>query len=76
MMGIWTRAPVSRSWHPATLALPRAAVTVNPVIRGTWHDVRVDAVATLEVPVTVKDREATRPKTTNHERSDRLTITP
>jgi hypothetical protein len=67
---------VSRNWHPATLALLRAALTVKPVIRGTWHDVRADAEATLDVPVTVNGRKVTNPIAAIHEPRDRFIITP
>jgi len=64
---------MSRSWQPTALARFRAAVTVKPVIRGTWHDVRADATATLEVPVSVKGRKKNKPRTANHEPRYRLT---
>jgi hypothetical protein len=50
-VGIFTADPASRNRQPASRALERAALTVKPVIRGTWQLACAEAAALLGVPV-------------------------
>jgi hypothetical protein len=76
-VGIFTTAPESRNWHPAALALWRAAVTVNPVSRGARQLECADAAAALGVPVNVNGN-SNRPTTAtiaDHDLNERFIAT-
>ena len=76
MVGTCTRAPVKRSEQPAALALVRATDTVSPVTRGTRHERRAEAAATLEVAVSDNGRRMSANSVANHHRSVRVMIPP
>jgi hypothetical protein len=57
------------------LASLRAAVTVNPIIRGAWQEERLEEAAELDAVATVNGRKATRTDATNDHLSGCLTAT-